>query len=564
MNWVYYGADEPNDPTVLWRRLFNDSTRIVACDIETISLKDRTIVGIGLATDAQNAFYFPTLPVPSPYLTEVLQCLNNPNIVKIFHNGMYDLPELQKQFQVTIGNNIIDSLVMAQLCNLPLALSDISIETDVESWDMRGVLKEHKAKSTLDLPPEVLAKKCCLDVQATWAAYNHMVDMVDMDYVKREMELIPILIDMQSVGLRIDHEKRLELAIPLAAEVKRCEALCKEVTDNPKFNPGSYKQVGKALLNRVRTYPKNVKVLKMVRGGVGRGKIYEEGDKLKPGAKYTTDEKILSQLDDPLAKYILDYRGVAKEKSTYVDRLEGMERIYTHFSFITDTRRLASKDDALQNWPKPLRAMLVPDGDYYLSMDYSQQELRVLAYVSNDRVMKAAFDSGADIHAATASYMFDTPIEQVSKELRSRGKTANFAVTYGSTDPTLMGVKLRWLDTFKEAAAWIEEIQEFAVEHMKVPTIGGAWLYIKWDSKLNEQANIAAIKRKAVDYVCQGSAAELTKEAMRRCKGLPMVLQIHDELLYGRDVREELDRRRLDEVGPFSSPTKYELLSRWG
>ena len=532
MNAAYFGHKQVY-PSLI-DDLLATTPEIISVDIETVSLEDRTIVGIGIGLSPTEAIYF---PLGSKYMSEVLAWLNDNKIIKIMHNALFDTQELDNAGLMLIDTPVIDTLVMAQLAGYSLRLTELSAECGTESQDMKTILGEQGTKVTTDLSFDVLARKCCIDAEATIHCYHHLRQLVDMDYVRDEMELIPIIVRMQRIGLKVDHMAVQRVYEDLGKEVSGYKEQCRIIG----FNPGSSKQVGYILAKHGITQVINSRK-----------------------AKYQTDKKILSKINHPLAKMVLAYRAVSKLQSTYIKPLLGVDRAYTHFSFETTTRRLASAKINLQNIPKKLRYMFVPDRDCWTRFDFSQQELRVLAYVSGDRRMQEVFDSGSDIHLATASFMYGVPMDQVTEELRYRGKTANFSTIYGSSDPTLAALRKRWYETFPQAASWIHDIQQFALAHMKVPTVDGAWLYIRPEITSMEKLDDMGIMRKAVDYVCQGTGAEITKKGMRRCKKLPMILQIHDELMIADDWVNEIEKLDLAHVGPFETPIDIKLVRRWG
>lgn len=532
MNAAYLGHKETYPGLI--DDLLSETPAMIAVDIETIDLKDRTIVGIGIATGPTDAIYFPILPEPSAYLDHVIDWLLDERITKIWHNALFDLDILSRdpQYDGILDIPVLDTLVMAQLAGYPAKLSELALCCGTTAQDMKLILKNHKAKTTLELPEQVLAQKCCLDVQATFAAYLHLEPLIDMSYLREEMKLIPIIIRMQQRGLKIDHTVRETIGAELQEQIDFYFDICKD----EGFNPASPMQVGYVLLKR------------------GNWQVAGYHKKTTKKANYKTGEDILKKLDDPLAHAVLGYRHVAKQKSTYIDPIAELNRVYTQFSFETATRRLASAKFNLQNWPKHLRRMIRGP---FSGFDFSQQELRVLAYVSGDKRMQDIFNRGEDIHLATAGFMFGVPLDQVTKELRFKGKTANFSMIYGSEDKALIPLRERWFAAFPQAADWIRDIQDFAMYHLKVPTVMGAWLYIK------DEGDIAAIRRKGTDYVCQGSGSEITKRAMIRCGRLPMVLQIHDEVIFNGDVRDELVKLDLEHLGPFETPIELKYMEHW-
>lgn len=446
--------------------LLSTTPETISVDVETISKEDRTLVGIGVGLSPTEAMYFPVLPNSSPWLGDVLAWLHNKKIAKVWHNCLFDLEVLSLLYPDVADQPTWDTMVMAQLAGYDSKLTVLAAQCGAEAQDMAEVLYKHKAKTTLELPEDVLAKKCLLDVRATMAAYYRLRDRLDMRYVAKEMELIPIILTMQRRGLKVDQEKRKELEDDLAKKSRYYKSICKA----EGFNPASYKQVGYMLAK------------------AGFTQVIYRG-------KYRTGKEILEKIDHPLAKNTLGYREHSKALSTYIAPLAGLDRAYTHISFETATRRLASANINMQNIPEELRVVFIGP---FTSFDYSQQELRTLAHISGDRVMLAVFDRGEDIHQATANFMgIDRkPAKNVGFAMLYGGSPQTIAETAGITDMNkARELRRLWMQSYRQAAQWIDDVQDFGVKHLKVPTVGGAWLYIQMD-----QGGWEGVKRKAVNY----------------------------------------------------------------
>lgn len=527
--------------TVDFERFLANPPAFVAVDIETVSLKDKRVVGIGMSGDGQDAWYVPFLPEISPYATDALiRVVDNPNITKIYHNCLFDLPALLPFGADT--SRINDTLILCYLTGMLPGLKEAAkVCLGMEIAEISDVLP--KGKSMLDLPYEVVADKCCRDVQATWRLHMYLVEHVDAKYAEREMKLVPMLIRMSQRGIRLDQERRGELEIKYAREAR----YYKDIAEAQGFNPGSPQQVGYILAQNGNFLP-----FKRHKSGRTNWQALD------------TSESVLRTVDDPMAAIVLNYRSVSKLLSTYLVPWRGVERAHTRFHLGTATGRLASTDRNLQNIPPgEIRSIFLPDGKVFTDFDYSQQELRTLAYVSQDREMLDIYEQGKDIHQETADFLGIA---------RKVAKNTNFAMVYGATPETIMetaGIQSRamamrlmntWANKFPQAFNWIKDTQEFGVRHRKVQTLGGRWLYLPMPYEEDEKE----VVRKAVNYPIQGSAAELTKEAMLRLDGLDPVLQVHDEMLMeGQVEKSELLARGLEWVGPFHTPIELKYLERW-
>lgn len=538
----HYGSTIPMSAELIEQLMeqmvFHNHDGIVAVDTETVSLEDKRLLGIGIAPSSRDGFWFPVWPEASPYLPMVLRLLADSSITKVYHHCMFDLDVLRAYYVDT--SNIADTMLMANQLGLPLALRDLSYYGGVQSGKFP---KLSKKDGLLGLPVETVVQKNCLDTMATYAAYEYMKDKVDVAAEASDMALVPVLLDMQSRGLRVDQDRVLELEKKYRQQEVQYRVLC----EGMGFNPASPQQVGYALSDRGN-------ILKVVRSR-------RSGKLTMP-----VDERALKSLDDPVASMVLLFRGSNKILSTYIRPLLGKTRAYTHFGMATATSRLSSSDMNLQNIPKrrgrEIRTMFVPDADVFTSLDFCQQELRILAYKSNDRVMQGIFDAGGDPHSETAAILAIP---------RLMAKNTNFSMVYGGSDKVVMEtagiksisavreLKAKWNSSFREAADWLSSIKEYGVAHGKVQTIGGRWLL------LGEDRDEEMAKR-ACNYLIQGSGAEITREAMMRCyrAGLDMRLQVHDELIFNGDVREELAKLDLGNIEPVRVPVDIRVISRWG
>lgn len=541
LNFYYYGEEPPR--AGMFRDYLVDP-KLVAVDVETISLKERIAIGVGIAVSPDKAFYFPLFPEPSPMTPWYL--LKDPDVVKMFHNAPFDLLCL-REYEVYNGN-IIDTNILGNLLNIrPTRLVDLSGHVFMTSGiyyevhQVSEILEQYNAKIMLDLPEDVSARKCCQDATATFGVYNYLSEKVDQEYFYVENQLIPILVDMSCYGIKIDQKARAELESKLSEEVE----YYKSVTEEAGFSISSAQQVGYMLAKR-GAYNVFVR-LPFTRGGkTGRRQL-------------RTDEETLSKMEDPLAAMVLDYRAKAKLLSTYIEPWANEDRAYTRFHLDAITGRISSTDRNMQNIPKgAAREIFIPDSGVFTDSDFSQIELRMLAYISGDKDMQYVFDSGGDIHQETADFM-GIP--------RRPSKNVNFAMIYGATDETIAEtahvkdirrareLKHMWFDKWRGAGDWIQAQQEMALKNGYIETLFGRRINLPMEGEESRDR----IMRKAINYPIQGSAAEVMKRALIRCKHLPMCLQVHDEILFdGKVVLPKLDN-----IAPFNTPVTVKYLQRW-
>lgn len=360
-------------------------------------------------------------------------------------------------------------------------------------------------------------------------------------YQEVELPLVPVLKEMEQAGVRFDVSLLHEAEEQLSAELSALEAEIIALAGT-EFNINSPAQVGEILFDRLHLDDK------AKRGKTGR---------------YSTSEDVLQALREkhPIVGKILEQRELKKLISTYIEPLPSYinpatGKIHTTYNqTVTATGRLSSSNPNLQNLPvrtergRLIRQAVIPDpGCVFLSADYSQIELRLMAHFSRDEHMLAAFRSGQDIHAATAAKIFGIPTEQVSKEQRRRAKTANFGIIYGISS---FGLSQQlecsrteakalidgYFASFPGVAAYIERQKTFAREHGYVETLFGRKRYLPDITSHNSTVRSFA-ERNAVNAPIQGTAADIIKMAMvaisRRLKRenlrAQMIMQVHDEL----------------------------------
>lgn len=382
-----------------------------------------------------------------------------------------------------------------------------------------------------------------------------------------EMPLLPVLIDMEVVGIKIDVELMRKLSSEIMEQMRAVEREIYRLA-GVEFNIASPKQLREVLTERLKL---------------------PLGKKKKTGL--STDAEVLEVLASQyeIARKILQWRELSKSKGTYIDvfprLVDSKGRLHTSFNqCVTATGRLSSSEPNLQNipvrgeWAKKIReAFVAEDGHLLVSADYSQIELRILAHLSGDEALIEAFHKGEDIHALTASSIFNVPLEEVNEELRRKGKTVNFGIVYGISEFGLakeLGIseeKAReyieqYFQKFPKVKEYIERTIEEATRNGYVRTIFGRKRPLPELLSSNKTRREFG-KRVAINAPVQGSAADLIKLAMvrihRRFKegNLPakLLLQVHDELLIEarKDVLEEAKRilkEEMENVYPLSVP----------
>lgn len=359
-----------------------------------------------------------------------------------------------------------------------------------------------------------------------------------------EMPLAPVLAKMEIAGIHLDTEVLAESSKQLNVEIADLEAKIYELAGE-KFNIGSPKQLGEILFEKLRII---------------------ENAKLTKTKQYQTGEEILLKLANrhPIVPLILEWRGVTKLKSTYIDALPALVnprtgRIHTTFNqTVTSTGRLSSTNPNLQNIPirtqrgKDIRKAFTPDqpGSVIMAADYSQIELRIVAAVSGDEEMTAAFREHRDIHAMTAAKVYGVSLDHVTSDMRRTAKTVNFGILYGISafglaERLYMSQKEarelinEYYNSFPKIILYLNDTMEFARAHGYVETLLHRRRYIRDIGSSNAILRKAA-ERNAINAPIQGTAADLIKIAMirvdaeltRRQLKSKMILQIHDELVF--------------------------------
>ncbi len=522
---------------------------VVAIDIETVSLKDTTMVGIGVATSLEDTFYF-TLGE----WNQVVDVLNNDNITKVFHNCMFDLGELM-WFGVSPYIPIEDTSYMARILGFPGALVDLSLNIAelglspyVKCRGMKSVMEDYNAKTTRQMPEEVVAKKCSEDCKATLNAYSALRPLLSGalgEAYQVDIRMVPILLKLGRRGIKLDPKKVEELVNVYQRKVVYWEGVCQNFGLE---NPASIPQVAKALCNRGVLFPKRTK-----------------------GGKYKveTGEKFLRLKEDILAQAVLKYRDVAYFLSHYAKPLRGKSRAYSHYHLEASTSRMSSFDMNFMNIPGiksdpekgGARFCFIPDSGWFTCADGSQMQLRDLAHHSQDREMMRIFnDPDGDLHQETAEDMQTT---------RALARSVNFGMIFGATDETLMetagisdkqvaaALRLSWSRKYPQAWEWIESQHEVGFRDGFVYTSFGRKLYLPM------QMGKAHILRCTVNYPIQGDESEVAKRWLIVCDETgkyDLANIMHDEGIWDGYIE---DLPNMNDVAPYHQPMEVKHIRRW-
>lgn len=538
-------------------------------DTETTSLdpKEAQLVGISFAIKEHEAWYihFPGGDTLAR-LAKLRPLFENAAQSKIGHNLKYDISVLHWQ-GVDVCGPLLDTMLAHYLIDPEqrhnmdhLAEAELSYQT-VHITELIGE-KKSEQMTMREVPLKQLSEYAAEDADITLQLWNKLKPQLaehNLEKVFYEIEspLIRVLAAMESTGVMINTQTLADYSVLLGEQLAELEKAIFTMA-GADFNLNSPKQLGEILFD----------VLKLV-----------EQPKTTQTGQYATNEQVLSELadDHEIVRKVLEYRSLTKLKSTYVDALptcisKKTGRIHTHFAqAVTTTGRLSSTNPNLQNIPirtpegqEIRRAFTAPQtGDVcVLAIDYSQVELRLMAELSGDENMRAAFIHGEDIHTATAARVYGVELDEVTKEMRRKAKMVNFGIIYGIS---AFGLAQRLKIPRQEASEMIEsyfkqypgvkkymdDTIQFARDNGYVETVTGRRRYIR---DINVKNNVVkqGAERNAINAPLQGTAADMIKIAMIKVQELleqwhtktRMVLQVHDELIF------ELHAEEADELIP--------------
>ena len=547
-----------------------------AFDTETDSIDPLTagLVGMSFAVKENEAWY---VPVPANYdeakkvVGHFAEALQNKKIQKIGQNIKFDMVVLRK-YDVKVSGPLFDTMIAHYLLNPELHhnmdyLSETYLKYKPVSIETLIGPKGKNQLTMRDVPVEQVAEYAAEDADITLQLKNYFAPVLKKEgleslFFDMEMPLIYVLEEIEVTGITLDIEALKQSSRTLTAALISLEEEIYALAGMP-FNINSTKQVGEILFDRLQ--------------------IMDKAKKTKTG-NYTTNEETLEKLRSkhPIIGKLLEYRGIKKLLSTYIDSLPELinrttGKIHTSFNqTVTATGRLSSSNPNLQNIPirdemgKEIRKAFTADNAdcLFFSADYSQIELRIMAHLSEDPNMIEAFNSGADIHAATAAKIYNVPLEMVTSDMRRKAKTANFGIIYGIS---VFGLSERltiprgeakelidgYFQTYPRIKAYMDECIQLAKEKGYVETIFKRKRFLP-DINSGNAVVRGYAERNAINAPIQGSAADIIKVAMVRIferfeeENLKskMVLQVHDELNFNvyKDEMAKVKKIVLEEM----------------
>ncbi|MBN2740882.1 MAG: DNA polymerase I [Rhodobacteraceae bacterium] len=556
----------------------------VAVDTETTSLDEMKaeLVGVSLCVEAGQAAYIPLGHTTGEgdlfggsaraegqmdfdaALALLKPVLEDESILKIGQNMKYDF-KIFARHGIRVAP-IDDTMLMSYAMFSGLhnhgmdALSDRYLNH--QPIPIKDLIGSGKSQITFDkVAIDTATRYAAEDADITlrlWQQFKPRLhrEQVTTVYETLERPMVPVLADMEMAGVKVDAQVLSRMSNAFAQKLAGLEDEIAQIAGTP-FNVGSPKQLGEILFDQMG-----------VEGGK-KGKTGAYGT----GADVLEDVTTLEDVNPQAAKLaarVLDWRQISKLKSTYTDALQThvnpeTGRVHTSYSIAgANTGRLASTDPNLQNIPvrseegrRIREAFVAGPGMKIVSLDYSQIELRILAHVADLPEMKQAFKEGLDIHAMTASEMFDVPLDQMTSDIRRKAKAINFGVIYGISGFGLarnlripraeaQGFIDRYFERFPGIRQYMDDTVDFAKEHKFVQTLFGRKIHTPEITAKGPAAGFA--KRAAINAPIQGAAADIIRRAMIRMPAaigdLPakMLLQVHDELIF------EVDESAVDDL----------------
>jgi DNA polymerase I len=568
-------------------------------DVETDSTRAAltNLVGIGIATSATESFYVPyahgspeRTVLPADEIHAALEpVLSDPDATLYAHNAKFDAVVLERH-GYSLPRFAFDTMIAAYLLGeSALGLKELAFtRLGIEMQEITDLIGRGRTQITMDqVDLDLACDYCCADVEVT----HRLVDVFKPELAEQkqdelfysiEMPLIDVLIDMEKAGIAVDADFLRELSRQLDGQIDELQREIHSLAGQ-EFNINSPRQLASILFDELKL---------------------PTGRKTKTG--YSVNQDVLENLKDahPMVSSILEYRQLLKLKSTYVDSLPEQinpetGRIHTSFNqTVAATGRLSSSDPNLQNIParsgvgRLVRRAFIADNRegyrpfeetaVFLSADYSQIELRLMAHLSQDETLVKSFMAGLDIHAATAADVFGVPLDEVTPDMRRIAKVVNFGIMYGmqafglSRDSGLPRAEAQeFIDTYfarlPGVAEYLETTKKQARDQGYVSTIFGRRRNVADINSRNFNRRVAA-ERIAVNMPLQGMAADIMKVAMiqmhreLRDRGMKsrMLLQVHDELLFEApeselEVLGKLATDVMENVTKLSVPLVVEL-----
>ena len=503
-------------------------------------------------------------------LGEFVPFFANENIEKIGQNIKFDMMMLA-QYGIALRGKLFDTMIAHYLLQPELPhgmdyLAEIYLNyRTIHYQDLVGA-KGKNQKKLREVDVQSLCDYACEDADITFQLKQLLEKEIAKNGLEKlfydiEMPLVRVLARMEQHGVRID-----TAALRASSEILTSEMLLLEkeiqALAGVNFNVSSPKQVGEVLFERL--------------------KIDEKAKKTRTG-QYSTSEDVLEKLRSkhPIVGKILDYRGLKKLLSTYIDALPQLinpktGKIHTSYNqTVTSTGRLSSSNPNLQNIPirdaqgKEIRKAFIPDdGEIFISADYSQIELRIMAHLSQDQNMLDAFHNGYDIHTATAAKIYKVPMSETTPDMRRKAKTANFGIIYGIST---FGLSDRleisraeakelidgYFETYPDVKKYMDREIKMAKEKGYVETLLGRKRFLP---DINSQNSFVRgfAERNAINAPIQGTAADIIKIAMVRIQNrfeaekirTKMIMQVHDELNFSapKDELEKVEKLIVEEM----------------
>lgn len=581
-----------------------ETAREVALDTETTSPNqmEAELVGISLALEADHGYYIPVghdpslgEQLPMDEVTAALRpALTDPDLAKIGHNLKYDYVVLARHglevTPLTFDTYLAEWMINPDSRNL--GLKKLAwVRLDREMKDIEELIGKGKSQITMaEVPIKEAAAYAVDDAVVTYQLKKILkegLEKVQADRLFREIEmpLIPILAQMEQNGIGLDCPFLEEMSARLESQLVEVEEKIFERVGQT-FNLNSPQQLSEALFTTLSLSPP------------------DRTRKTKSGY-YSTAADVLEAMSKQhvVPRWVLEYRELAKLKSTYVDALMEQvnprtKRVHTSYNQAgTVTGRIASSEPNLQNIPirteigrEVRKAFVAAPGWRLIAVDYSQIELRVVAHMARDQAMLEAFQAGQDIHATTAAAIYDIPLEQVSKQQRRHAKAINFGLIYGmspygltqTTELTLAEAEdfvEAYFKRFPGVKEYLDEMRKRAKEQGYVETMLGRRRYFP---RLATASNVNIRRREereAINAPIQGTAADIMKKAMLEVadvldqEGSParILLQVHDELVLESPQEEvsrtvQLVQETMEAVYSLDVPlvTEARVGSNWG
>ena len=542
-----YGNLDGKDLGLILRDLA--TAKIVGVDTETISLDDKSLIGLAIAPSPDYAVWFRE---DSPFLHLALGILRNPNITKVFHNSKFDFDVLEP-FGID-ETNFEDTEILAYTLNLPQKLYNLVTHLgriiDTKFFEFK-IPKGGTMLEVWKTDPNFVIQKCCVDASsALWCWHELCSKQIVPESYYIDRDIVHILRRMEQAGVKLNKESVNEFY----SELEEQTSYMRQIIQTKGCDPNSNMQVGVALAQRgwKLPYTKSRRQLKV-------------------------DERTIRDIQDPLAQAILIYREKAKLKSTYAEPLLDLDRAYTHYNNTrVVTGRLSSSNPInMQNIPDYFRVVFVADDEFWV-YDARQIELRAIAYLAQDKVMMEAFARGADIHRETMDRLGITASMGDSTRARRLAKTLNFTVTYlGEEDTIIENAKkeniilspqeatefrARYFQTYTGIRDYVHSQREFIIKYGYVTTLFGRIRKADPVRMANPHSREAVV-RELFNMPVQGTSAEIIKKMMIRAARYDLRIQVHDEMVYdGACPPANL----FDGLAPFETPLKLSRGESWG